>query len=481
MADIPPDLHGVNRKEMNKTGIIFLAEGHQREDVYKARRPAELRENEMIRQRLRPYVQIVEADGEDVRGKRELLAAMKKFAAEEVDAVLISVPTFVQASVAAMAVRLSPVPCAVIGNNQRDTYAQVGFMASVGAIEQAGLPYLRITEDIREDAAVDKLRTFFDACHAIRELKGLTYGMFGGRSLGISTGTADTAQWMRKFGIDIEQIDQFQIVRYAEKMPAEDVQKAMQWVREKYGRLTYKEGKFDDSALEKMVRSYLAVRQLIEENELDFVGIKCQPDMSNGYALQCLTIQLLNDPYDPDGEKKPVPCSCEADSDGALTMQVLNLISGGKPTALQDIFFYDEDQVVLANCGGSASYFAKGSENAEENLKEVYLIPHGFGEAGGAATQFCFAPGTYTYARLFRKDREYCMALSLGEVQPIQREDLEKYVWYRPTSVVKGIDAKRFAAEFGCNHVHCVRGDHTKAVEQFCRLLEIPVIRMDRK
>ena len=465
----------------NKVGLLILAEGYAREGVYRSRYPAETRENALLKETLARHVDLVCTEGEDVRGKKDLIKAMDHFRAEGVESLLISVPTFLQASLAAVAVRLSPVPCAVMGNSAPDTYSQVGFMAAAGAIEQAGLPYLRMTGDIREEETIRRLMHFFTACHAKKMLEGMTYGLFGGRSLGISTGTADTAQWLREFGIDIEQIDQLQIVQRAQKIDREQVEETIRWIREKYGRLSFEEGKFDEPSLERMVRSYLAVKQIIAESELDFVGIKCQPDLSNGYVLQCLTVQLLNDPYDASGQKNPVVCSCEADCDGALTMQILNLLSGGRPTALQDIFYYDKEGIVLANCGSSASYFAAHADRAEENLKEVHLISHGFGDAGGAATQFPFAPGVYTYARLLRKNGKYQMALSLGEAQPITREDLSKYVWYRPTAVVKGIDTGKFAKEFGCNHVHCVTGDVTKEAEAFCALMNIPVIRMDEE
>ena len=49
------------------------------------------------------------------------------------------------------------------------------------------------------------------------------------------------------------------------------------------------------------------------------MGIKCQQDMSDHFVLQCLGVALLNNPYDADGEKTPIPTSCECDCDGAMT------------------------------------------------------------------------------------------------------------------------------------------------------------------
>ena len=60
------------------------------------------------------------------------------------------------------------------------------------------------------------------------------------------------------------------------------------------------------------------------EKNYSFMGVKCQQDMSDHFVLQCLGVALLNNDYDADGDKKPVPTSCECDSDGALTMFLLN-------------------------------------------------------------------------------------------------------------------------------------------------------------
>lgn len=158
-------------------------------------------------------------------------------------------------------------------------------------------------------------------------------------------------------------------------------------------------------------------------------------------------------------------------------MQILKLVSGGKPTALQDIYSYNDDTIVLANCGSSASYFSAHSPNMDENLQNVHLIAHGFGQAGGAATQFVFKEGTYTYARLYRNARSYRMCIFKGEVQPLTREELYNYCWYRPTAVVKvQMNARKYAQVYGSNHVHCVAGDYVNELKEFCALKGIEVV-----
>ena len=102
------------------------------------------------------------------------------------------------------------------------------------------------------------------------------------------------------------------------------------------------------------------------------MGVKCQQDMSDHFVLQCLGVALLNNGFDADGQKTPIPTSCECDCDGALTMRILNLCAEEKPSCLLDIKFFDgnDKEFVLANCGSVAPYFAD-PDNEQECLKKI--------------------------------------------------------------------------------------------------------------
>ena len=49
-----------------------------------------------------------------------------------------------------------------------------------------------------------------------RRLRGSTFGRIGGRPMGMYTAVANTDQWIEQFGIDVEEIDQWELVRRAE-------------------------------------------------------------------------------------------------------------------------------------------------------------------------------------------------------------------------------------------------------------------------
>lgn len=85
--------------------------------------------------------------------------------------------------------------------------------------------------------------------------------------------------------------------------------------------------------------------------------------------------------------KETTVCACEGNLDEALTVQVLKLVSCGKPMALLDVrHVSDYGPIVLANCGGLPTWFAARSDTPPEaNLGRIHLVPRTFGKAGGAS------------------------------------------------------------------------------------------------
>ena len=221
----------------------------------------------------------------------------------------------------------------------------------------------------------DSLSAFCRASGAIERMKGSVYGLIGGRSIGMNTGAVSTADWMALFGVDVEHIDQLEIIRRAKAVDEEEVDRAYGWMTEHMGRVST-DGKAAPDNVKEQIRHCLAVQDIADDMGLDFAGIKCHYDMSEYFATACVSAMVMNDPYDWNGPKEPVMTACEADSDGALTMQLLKLVSG-YPSLLFDVRSYDFDEqvYVCCNCGAQPSWYAARSDDPAENLAKVFLEP----------------------------------------------------------------------------------------------------------
>ena len=208
--------------------------------------------------------------------------------------------------------------------------------------------------------------------------------------------------------------------------------------------------------------------------------------MSDHYVPQCISAALMPGPYDAEGDKPPCSMSCEADGDGALTMEILKDISGGSATLFADVSHMDTDKKILylPNCGGMCSWFAGRSDNAEDNLRHIELRPS-VRPGGGAITYFTAAPGPITLARLYRVAGTYRMAIIPGNALELGDEDRAAFIKARgknqlPTAFVK-VDAnlERFVDEFGSNHISGVAGDWVRELVALCDLLDIEPVLMD--
>lgn len=387
-------------------------------------------------------------------------------------ALLVHIPVWTAPVLTVKLAKLIPLPILLIGNLRSETSSMVGILGAGGSLDQCGIAHERIF-DHRQAEAQEKTLAFTRAAAALKTLKGQTFGMFGGRSLGMITATADPAQWQKMFGVDIDHIDQAVIIDQAEAIPAEDVERYTQWLYERLGKIEFGEN-FNQKALGRQIRSYLATRALVEQQGYDFIGVKCQPELSDGYVTQCLVHTLMNGLIDADGDKKALVHTCEADADGALTMQILHLLSAGQPAALLDMRWFDADNGVwtLANCGAIPATFA-ATKNDPSGLSNVHLIPHVFGRGGGGALPLVVSPQEVTLARLCRRDGEYWMAIVRGETKERDRSELEKATPAFPQAFIRSSAGMDLLEVFGSNHFHMVSGDFTKELVAFCRLVGI--------
>ena len=452
-------------------GVISL--GDPREEV------PWRREEEERHRRLIDYLQglsdvKVSASNGVIRGLKEARDTVEKLVFEGCDVLLLYIPIWTYPSITVMASKAATdmgVPLVIVYNDG----VLSGLLASVGALKQVSIEHRMIYGRIEKVS--ERILCIARACMAIKRLRGSVYGVFGGRALGMYTVVDDSIRWQRVFGIDIEHVDQAEILREAEKINEELVKKYLKWIEESVGLVEYDGNILTREKLKRQIRVYLALKKLVRKYRFDFCGLKCQPELSDYYVDACLAIALLNDPYDMDGDKEPIVCACEVDHDGALTMQILKLISGGKPTTLMDVLVYDEEEelLYLGNCGGMSTWFAKRSKRASENLREVHLRPQIQGKAGGAATQYVADEGSFTIARLYRVGDNYNMVILKAKSVRVPRESLRKSMWPWPHIVVK-IDKNCFnklIKNLGANHLHAVHGDYVNELQEFCELMNI--------
>lgn len=383
----------------------------------------------------------------------------------------------------AIASQFAPRPILAFSNVNPRYPGLVAMLAAAGALNQLGVPFSRAWGEIEDDETYAAVRRFCRAAELVDRLRGETYGLIGGRPMGMYTAVSNTDDWMRQFGVDIEHIDQWEIVRRGDRVDEARARAGREWL-ERWGNVHYDGDRLTPQILERQICSYYAVRELVEEWNLDFCGIKGQPELTNHYCTMDVAEAFLNDPYDWDGEKRPIVCATEADSDAALTMEILKHLAG-TPVLFADVRHYNAEEGFfdLVNSGEHATYFAGASFDPADNMPHVRFLPEVFYfPAGGASVQHLAAPGRATFARLTRKDGRYWMAILHGELVRFGDEANDRYMrettWEWPHAFARFDAAPEIVLEsYASNHIHAVYGDYVDDLVTVCRALDVtPVV-----
>ena len=366
----------------------------------------------------------------------------------------------------AVATAFAPGPYLLFCNVHPSEPGMVGMLAAAGTLAQLDRRHTRVWGKIEEPAVLAKVMSYIKAAGAIAKLKGQTYGLFGGRPLGMYTAVSNLDQWQKMFGIDVEHIEQYDVMTYAKEVDAEKVDRAFAWLEKHVGRIAYDGKGLTPDKLKLQIRSYYAYRQIIDERRLDFIGTKAHGDLTDYFVTVDIAEAFLNDPYDWDGPHEPIVASTEADMDGALTMQIFHHITG-EPVLFSDVRHYDDEDKVwyFSNSGTHATYFAGRSKDPAVNLKTVSFLPEtSYYPAGGASVHHFAAPGKVTLARLARNNGRYHMAIVPGEIVQFSQEKMTAKgstvtpEW--PIAFTRlEVSADEFLANFPCNHIHGCYGD----------------------
>ena len=406
----------------------------------------------------------------------------RRLAAAGCDLTILNYAIWCYPHLSELATRVAPGPFLLFGNLHPSEPGMVGMMAAAGTLDQLGERYTRVWGDIRDAAVLQKVMSFIKAAGALALLRGQTYGLFGGRPLGMYTAVANLDEWSKIFGLDVEHIEQEDIVRYSRQVDPKRIDRGFKWLTKHVGAIKYDDKLLTPEKLKLQIASYHAYRQIIAERRLDFIGTKAHGDLTDTFVTLDIAEAFLNDPYDWEGAHEPIVAATEADMDGALTMQIFKHITS-EPVLFADVRHYEKEDDIwyFSNSGTHATYFAGKSKKPAENLKHVTFYPESnYYPAGGASVHHFAAPGKVTLARLARKNGRYWLAIVPAEFVEFPREvALQKGATVTPEWPIAftrlQCPPEEFLATFPCNHIHGCYGDWVNELCHVAALLDIEV------
>ncbi|HID11816.1 MAG TPA: hypothetical protein EYP17_11040 [Candidatus Latescibacteria bacterium] len=342
------------------------------------------------------------------------------------------------------------------------TYMEEGTRVTLGAMPAAGV----LRETLEEMGAKFKfvygmpdskgvregISSYAKVARALRSLQRSRVGLFGYLSMGMYTGAFDHTKVRRMVGPEIVHLDQYLIVRNAEGAKGDEVRELVKRARAEW--------ELDDAVKDEdialVMKLYLALKSLADENKLDALTVKCQYELSREYGVApCIPLSLLGD---------EIPCSCEGDVPLILSQLILHHLTGGGVTGYGDVHDILEDNgIILAACGFAPLSLAQGRPKVSRHTA-LYE---------GLLNMSPYREGEVTLARLASDKEGYKMHIATGFASappPFHEIGCPPYAGMK---VVLDGDADDFIGNLFSQHYAVVYGDVRRELEELCDLLGV--------
>jgi L-fucose isomerase-like protein len=289
--------------------------------------------------------------------------------------------------------------------SRRDAFC--GKLSVCNNLYQYGIPFTDTTYHtckIDSDVFQQDIENFAAVCRVIGGLKHARIGAVGARPGAFQTMRA-SEKILQASGITVVPVDLSEILGEAQRIDnqAKDLKSKVLEIKE-YGKIP---SSIHELKIVTQAKFGLALEKWISENQIDAAGVQCWESVQNNYGCAtCVSMSMM-------GEKM-VPCACEVDVAGVISMYMLALASGRPPAILDWNNNYGEDRnmCVCTHCSNyPKSFFENEIEISNLDVLGTVLGQENcFGAVKGKVKA-----GPVTYFRISTDDNFGMIKSYLGE------------------------------------------------------------------
>lgn len=326
-------------------------------------------------------------------------------------------------------------------------------------LKELNLRYLFVVGELGTEKTWKKVLLYARGAALIKRIKGMRIGLMGWRAQGMSDMAFDELALREVFGVQVVNVGLTRYTRAVEAIPEPEVVGAWQGERAGFELSQVQE----DVALYGM-RSYLALKQLQEEENLQAVTVECFHDHLGGPCIGC---SKLND--------EGVAASCESDVCGAVAMAAGQLLTG-EPTFHTDALKVDlaKNSAIWHHCGNLPRRLAEKPDQLS-----LLAIPEHIGPgAYGPVIQATMKPGPVTAVNLVGRRGNMRVCALEGEAISHELEfpgSAAKVVY--PFDLAEALE-RIGNAGYG-HHFALVQGHICEEIGAWCELLGIEHMLID--
>ncbi len=326
------------------------------------------------------------------------------------------------------------------------------------ALARRDLAYDYLLAAADDPAAVAKIEALARAGRARQALAQTRIGLVGRHPEGFDTCAYDGPGLARLFGAQVVPIPLEEALAQAATAPDEARRPFLERIRA----LADNVDSLDPQATAGTGGVYAALRQEAERLGLHGIAVRCWPEFFTELGCAaCGAMSLLTE--------EGVPCSCEADVNGTLTLVMLQAMADG-PAFITDLVHMDPetDTGVLWHCGLAPVSMADPAGPVRGTVHSNRKLPFLF--------EFTLKPGRVTLARLHYLPRHgYRLVVGGGEMvrAPMSFTGTSGVIRFdRPVPEVLDTVMRE-----GLEHHFCIAyGDHREALRALARTVGLPVL-----
>jgi len=233
-----------------------------------------------------------------------------------------------------------------------------------------------------EPLFAEHLARFAAVCRVANGMKRVTVGSIGARVTAFKTVRYDELA-LQKYGVTLESYDLSEVFSRTKNA---DAKRAAEKARELQA--------FSNCCavpaerLDTLARSLLALEDMISENRLDAIALRCWTEFQTELGIApCVLLGMLND--------RGIPAACENDVCNAVSMHALGLASGNASACLDWNNNYGDDaeeKCILFHCGPVPQSLmrGKGCVTDHKMFAKTWGATMGFGSNEGLIDAFDF-------------------------------------------------------------------------------------------
>ena len=304
--------------------------------------------------------------------------------------------------------------------DRRDSFC--GLLSIGEALRQIGSKYTVARTPIcfpSEQQFIEDLHQFAAVCRVVMGIKSARYGQIGTRPDGFWTCRFDERA-LQRLGPTTVTLDLSEAIGAVARM--KDGPRVAKKVEEI--KAYCDTSAIAEPILTKIAKFELFLDQFVEEKDLDGLAIQCWTSLQENLGIcSCTSMSRLGN--------RGIPCACESDILGTLSMHALMLASQS-PSGLADwnnLHNEDPDLVNVWHCGVFPAAFAKRRPKME--VQKIIAASIGREDASGVV-EFEMKPGPITLFRAAQDPAEGWRGVVVeGVVEENRAKTFGAYGWCR--------------------------------------------------